>query len=379
MEEYVPFKGNLKVIKLKSIVSGFFLPRTVKEVKQHITIKCDGRVWITRYGFRCHIYSSSSLSCHVYPKYEKKKTDYYKISKESVDTIFELVSSFFEKEYEPDLVDDVGVWECILTNEDGQSFFYSGSLVGNYLYNEQDICDIIRTELSLPDLLLFDGKARKEFVSTLKATFNINNRIEKLYLDYKKCELSLSIEKNEENTTLTIKSPNKIKAFLEEFEFEEWLYFPEDDKRKTNRRYQITIKSNKGNAINYEGSYDFIGLPHCWLSLVTFIEENVSIKDFKFLKFQIFQKKYPKEDEIIYCSVSFGSSLRTYYYICDCDDVDEKDNVLVPVGDDNSEKIGIVQKIEFFNKHNVPYPVEKTKHIISIYKEGDMIPPKDNL
>lgn len=379
MEEYVPFKGNLKVIKLKSIVSGFFLPRTVKEVKQHITIKCDGRVWLTRYGFSCFTYSSSSLSYHVYPSYKKKKTYYYKISKESVDTIFELVSSFFEKEYEPDLADDGGVWECILTNEDGQSFFYSGSLVGNYLYKDKDICDIIRTELSLPDLLLFDGKVRKEFVSTLKATFNINNSIEKLYLDYKKCELSLSFEKNEENTTLTIKSPNKIKAFLEEFEFQEWLYFPEDDKRKTNRLYQITIKSNKGNTINYKGSYDFIGLPYCWLSLVAFIEENASIKEFNFLKPQIYQKKYPKKDEIIFCSVSFGSSLRTYYYICDCDDVDEKDNVLVPVGDDNSEKIGIVQKIEFFNKHNAPYPVEKTKHIISIYKEGDIIPPKDNL
>lgn len=369
MNQYKAFKGKMKLFRLKSAKSGFLLPIKGKEVEQNLTIKNDGRVWITRYVF-CYL---------VYPLYEKKKTEHYRISKESVDLIFELISTYFTNSYDSQFACDVGVWNAEIKNTDNESFHYSGDLIGDYLLNDKDICDIIRTELSLSDLLLFDGKARNEFVSTLEATFYINNNIEKLYLDYKECEIKLSLEKNEENTTLTIKSPNKIKAILEEFEFQEWVYHPDDSEIKTNRRYQITITSNKGNAISYEGSYDLIGLPYCWVELVSLIEEIVPIKDFNFLKSRIYQKEYPKEDEIIYCSVSFGSSLRTYYYICDCDDVDEKDYVLVPVGDDNSENIGIVQKIEFYNKFNVPYPIDKTKHIISIYKEGDKIPLRDNL
>ena len=369
MNQYETFKGKLKLFRLKSEISGFFLPITGKEVTQHLTIRNDGRVWLTRYGF-----------CYpVYPRYEKRKSEYYRISKESVDLIFELITTYFTNNYDPQFACDVGVWDAELINIDNKSFHYSGDLIGEYILNDVDICMLIRDELKLPDLFLFDGNAREEFVSTIEAIFNIKNNIEKLYLDYEKCELGLSFENSEENTNLTIKSPNKIKNFLEEYKFSEWYYLPEDSSNTRNRRYQITITSNKGNVIKHEGSYDAIGLPNCWSDLVSFIKSITTILDFNFVKPQIYKKVYPKEYEIIYCSVSFGSSLITYYYICDYDDVDEEDYVLVPVGDDNREKIGIVKKIEFFNKYDAPFPVEKTKHIISIYKEDDMILPKDKL
>lgn len=53
---------------------------------------------------------------------------------------------------------------------------------------------------------------------------------------------------------------------------------------------------------------------------------------------------------------------RTYYYISEIEDLNEGQKVLV---DRNGmEAIGIVEKIEIFQKDNVPFPIENTKHIL---------------
>ena len=108
MNQYETFKGKLKLFRLKYEISGFFLPITGKEVAQHLTIRNDGRVWLTRYGF-----------CYpVYPRYEKRKNEYYRISKESVDLIFELITTYFTNNYDPQFACDVGVWDAELINID---------------------------------------------------------------------------------------------------------------------------------------------------------------------------------------------------------------------------------------------------------------------
>lgn len=53
---------------------------------------------------------------------------------------------------------------------------------------------------------------------------------------------------------------------------------------------------------------------------------------------------------------------RTYYYISDEDEIKVGDRVLVDRN--GSEATGIVAKVEKFKKKNVPFPIEKTKHII---------------
>ena len=53
---------------------------------------------------------------------------------------------------------------------------------------------------------------------------------------------------------------------------------------------------------------------------------------------------------------------RTYYYISDEDEIKVGDRVLVDRN--GSEATGIVAKVEEFKKKNVPFPIEKTKHII---------------
>jgi len=72
-----------------------------------------------------------------------------------------------------------------------------------------------------------------------------------------------------------------------------------------------------------------------------------------------------EEEKYIYVSVHYQDDdipHRTYYYISKIEDLKEGGKVLV---DRNGiETIGIVEKIEMFQKEKVPFPIEKTKYII---------------
>ena len=70
------------------------------------------------------------------------------------------------------------------------------------------------------------------------------------------------------------------------------------------------------------------------------------------------------EGEYIFVEVSFESSEKTYCYICDDKLVQEYDEVLVPVGQDNIEKVAIVESVDVHTEDDAPYPVEKCKHVI---------------
>ncbi len=76
-------------------------------------------------------------------------------------------------------------------------------------------------------------------------------------------------------------------------------------------------------------------------------------------------------DELIYtyCTVTFGSS-RTYDYICDLPGVCVGDDVVVPVGEEDSERIARVVSVNEYRYDEVPYPIAKTKRVIAKYGCG---------
>ena len=67
----------------------------------------------------------------------------------------------------------------------------------------------------------------------------------------------------------------------------------------------------------------------------------------------------------IYCSVTFDGT-KTYYYRTSDAKIRPGDKVIVPVGKINAQKIGFVVAVETYKRKTVPYPVRKTKQIISL-------------
>ena len=69
-------------------------------------------------------------------------------------------------------------------------------------------------------------------------------------------------------------------------------------------------------------------------------------------------------EQYIYCKVDFGDG-KTYYYICEFDDIEVGATVVVPAGINNEEKLAKVTDVCIYRYDEVPYPISKTKTIIS--------------
>ena len=72
------------------------------------------------------------------------------------------------------------------------------------------------------------------------------------------------------------------------------------------------------------------------------------------------------DEEFIFCSVALDGSCVTSYYLADDCDIRCGDFVAVPVGRDNLVKRGRVMRVEIHTRATAPYPVEKTKQILSV-------------
>ena len=73
----------------------------------------------------------------------------------------------------------------------------------------------------------------------------------------------------------------------------------------------------------------------------------------------------PKEYEYIYCSVAFEDGGRTWYYRTDDGTFTVGDYVVVPWNINNRRRFGRIEKIEIFPEVRVPFPLNRTKSIIS--------------
>ena len=138
------------------------------------------------------------------------------------------------------------------------------------------------------------------------------------------------------------------------------------------KEYVIKIDYARGPQRIIEGSYDKKGLPSDF--------EEFADTVFDFMRFyglgeildpSVYGKVRRRNNEYIFCSVTFDSGYKSYYYITDDDKIDVGDYVLVPAGADNHESIVEVVKIEYFTKENAPLAVEKCKKIIRKCRNED--------
>lgn len=63
----------------------------------------------------------------------------------------------------------------------------------------------------------------------------------------------------------------------------------------------------------------------------------------------------------MFASVVFPGTVKSYYYLTEDESIEVGDYVIVPVGPENERKIVQVVNIEYFEKYDAPYPVDKIK------------------
>lgn len=141
--EGVPFRGKLAKVQIVSD-STHYGPYEPGEYAQRLTLNNKGQVYLTRY-YRGEEWDKN---------YSKREI--FKIP--SPDQIFFLLEYVFSKKHEYEWATDVGSWDLTLTNNAGEKFFFSGSLMADHGSIYCWASEIIRKELNLFSLYLFDGE-----------------------------------------------------------------------------------------------------------------------------------------------------------------------------------------------------------------------------
>ena len=382
------FKGTLK--KIQIISNGICygpMPAPEDEIEQHITINSQGRVWFSGFNYGDGV-----------RQFPKGRSDTFSVNKNAVAGLFDAFASFFGNEYTETFTTDVGSWELLLTNTDGDTFKFMGSLCEDHYINGVDLSDLVRDTLGMDDLYVFDGNNKPDEIQRIMIKYHRTTKIKPKELpndaewefvtwDYSEqliIDRATETLEHIQNIGSQCKVSRKyeigegVSYFLDGFDADELFINvvgnPDDVIETPNetKEYEITIDYKKSPQRIIKGSFDKNGLPE---DFDDFAEEVVDFIRFygfgEILDPSIYRKTLHRANDYIYCSVTFDEGEKSYYYITDDDTIEIGDLVIVPAGKDNHEAIVEVVDIEYFDTNDVPLPVEKTKRIIRKYSEDD--------
>lgn len=380
------FQGEVKEFILRSdaMVFGPF-PDEGQVISQDIYLNIEGRVSIKSYKFTRQVGIKNNF----------ERSD-FKIRKQEAYRIFYEIKKYFGNKYNPFkfTVLDAGRWDAKIVNTEGKIYYFCGSLFSEVEEDLHYLSIFIRGLLGREDLFVLDGKAKIDRIKKITLDYerriknplnSIHNNIEffKAIHGYKE---NLIIDREEDTIEYRkemgegYKISQKfevealIDAILENFE-EDKLFSkvngnPPDTIANTNeiRKYKITIDYEKKAQKIIEGDFDKESLPEDFPEFAETLSEYLNFFNFEEILNPRFYKKVRRlKDQYIYCSLSFGNGKKTYYYRTEDDNIEEGDLVVVPVGIDNHEAEALVVKVEYFNKEDLPFPLEKTKFIIEKY------------
>lgn len=155
------FSGEIKKIRLVSNCICFGpCPEPEDEVEQHLTLNNKGQIWFSSFCFG-----------KGHGKYEKCYTRRMSIDMDKAKYVLNAVASAFEN-FDPMIVTDVGTWDIEITDTCENNFKYTGSLYGIIDTYEQNLSDLIRDELQMPELLLFDGNNLRDFIERFSLVYH---------------------------------------------------------------------------------------------------------------------------------------------------------------------------------------------------------------
>ncbi len=152
-DNFIPFEGEIAKFTLESFPSDFLCPQTGAILNEKLTLNSSGRATITTTEW---VFPPTNISEGRW----RKKT----ISKEKTKEIFDYLTDKFRNYQTFSLVTDVGGWNLTLVNNENIKFKYFGSLFSDPNCFTDELSNLIRNNLEMPDLLCFDGGYEPEYI-----------------------------------------------------------------------------------------------------------------------------------------------------------------------------------------------------------------------
>ncbi len=378
------FRGQLSKIQITSNVLGYGpCPEPDDEIEQRLTINHQGKVWISRYAYG------------DVGKYELIQKDTTSINKEQLAFLFEKYTRYFSDKPIMPLATDVGSFELVLTNTESEQFKYKGSIIPCYEIDDKDLSAWTREILDCPHLFVFDGNAYDR-IEKLRIDYHRNTLIhnvhedidlnwiydEYILIDREAGDLELYRKIGSDcNIKQVYHIGSGIGTFLDDccadIDFED-IEGIEDDAiipENETKEYTLTIDYFNRGQIVINNQFSKKSLPSAWPTLMSDLKDFLEFYGIGEIMDPLhYCKEFKTPSSVIFLSVVFGGTGKSYYYLTDDDSIEIGDQVIVPVGNEGKERIVDVVKKQYFQTEEVPMPIEKVKSIIGIFN----IPEKDD-
>jgi hypothetical protein len=320
------------------------------------------------------------------------------------ETMLRCIGKIFRDDFVAPFSPDKGGWKLFITNTDNNTFSFSGCLC---LQDDEleYLSSVIREEMNMPELLVFDGLARED-------------RIEKVTIDYQRitqgepgkstinpaddyltasCSERIILDRAAETlvyfqkigsvcqVSRTYHVNRVISAFLNA-RYSTDLFSsiqgdPPDVVSDSNdsKDYTITVEYLYGKPRTISGSFDKNGLPE---DFPIWAEDIQDIMDYygrgEIVRPSIYGKVKRRSGDHIFCSVVFGGGGKSYYYRTEDDTLQIGDSVLVPVKSAGETAVAEIIKIEYFAEEELPLPLERMKVIIRRCTDEDITVHQEN-
>ncbi|NLW88782.1 MAG: hypothetical protein GXY43_03560 [Clostridiaceae bacterium] len=384
------FCGEVKKIKIVSDYRGFDPPLPGNEIEQRLTITADGRVFFSSFTY----YDD---------KFVKKRVRRFKTDSMFAETVLRCIGKIFRDDFVAPVSPDKGGWKLFITNTDNLTFTFSGYLC--LLVDELEyLSSVIREELRMPELLVFDGQAHED-------------RIEKVIIDYQRitqqepgkstinpaddyltasCSERIILDRAAETlvyfqkigsvcqVSRTYHANRVMSAFLDAHYsvdlFSSIQGDPPDVASDSNdsKDFTITVEYLYGKPRVISGTFDKNGLPE---DFPIWAEDIQDIMDYcgrgEIVRPSIYGKVKRRSGDHIFCSVVFGGG-KSYYYRTEDDTLQIGDSVLVPVRSAGETAVAEIIKIEYFAEEDAPLPLERIKIIIRRCTDEDFASLQEN-
>lgn len=145
------YMGHPEKILLVSNSMGYWLPEEDDIVEQRLTIRKDGRVYVSYYPYTCF---RPGLDTRAVRKKQ------FRIAPEAAEDLLVEISGCIKEDPEMWIVTDVGSWDLTIFDETGGKLTFNGPLSACF-EGCRELCSKVRKTLDLGDLFVFDGECRE--------------------------------------------------------------------------------------------------------------------------------------------------------------------------------------------------------------------------
>lgn len=372
-QNLIPFRGTLQTMRL---ISRKEFTAPWEDSYQELLLSHDGQG-----TFRA---STSDIQGSI-SSFRREQS--ISLPASAAQEILNELTEVFSGDWAAEYISDEGFWELELTDTQGKAYIFSDTLYGD---DETliRISNLLRDRLGNGELVAFDGYRQPEH-TVCKITLERKADLEKSHattgLPCEKLTLDRacgSIEWRKQtaygDSCCRYTSVSEVGALLDLLSYPEIFRQPLPPVEEfldvcTVPFYALRVEYSDGMSQILQGHYDKSELPGFFPDIMLRIHlllhrlEYGCVLDPKEYKMERLRK-----GNLIYCSVAFEHTDKTYYYRTQDASLHKGDLVIVPAGRNNRETLAKIVNIEHFAPEDVPFPIQQTKCILRRYASEEL-------